>query len=155
SVDKAAAAKRRCHCGRHVGRGFRAADVKPVAKAINQAVVAKEKVAAEHAVAAHKNEVHTEIRHARGLIQKLRASKRELVHQQQGWIGQFTQESVLQRDAKLAQRLQSARRAFVQHSSSTARINQEQALLSGQDRKTTRLNSSHEWISYAVFCLKK
>src|SRR5438105_8437930 len=23
------------------------------------------------------------------------------------------------------------------------------------DRKTTRLNSSHEWISYAVFCLKK
>src|SRR5438105_11151918 len=23
------------------------------------------------------------------------------------------------------------------------------------DRKSTRLNSSHEWISYAVFCLKK
>src|SRR5438105_5138790 len=23
------------------------------------------------------------------------------------------------------------------------------------DRKITRLNSSHEWISYAVFCLKK
>src|SRR5207247_9348432 len=26
---------------------------------------------------------------------------------------------------------------------------------SGIDRKSTRLNSSHEWISYAVFCLKK
>src|SRR5438105_7576500 len=26
---------------------------------------------------------------------------------------------------------------------------------SGRDRKSTRLNSSHEWISYAVFCLKK
>src|SRR5438105_11297387 len=26
---------------------------------------------------------------------------------------------------------------------------------SSQDRKSTRLNSSHEWISYAVFCLKK
>src|SRR5438105_11255443 len=26
---------------------------------------------------------------------------------------------------------------------------------SGVDRKSTRLNSSHEWISYAVFCLKK
>src|SRR5207247_2849081 len=26
---------------------------------------------------------------------------------------------------------------------------------SGEDRKSTRLNSSHEWISYAVFCLKK
>src|SRR5438105_12065255 len=25
----------------------------------------------------------------------------------------------------------------------------------GADRKSTRLNSSHEWISYAVFCLKK
>src|SRR5438105_9392772 len=28
-------------------------------------------------------------------------------------------------------------------------------LLSDIDRKSTRLNSSHEWISYAVFCLKK
>src|SRR5207247_2370236 len=29
------------------------------------------------------------------------------------------------------------------------------ALICGKDRKSTRLNSSHEWISYAVFCLKK
>src|SRR5207247_9718072 len=28
-------------------------------------------------------------------------------------------------------------------------------LKSTVDRKSTRLNSSHEWISYAVFCLKK
>src|SRR5438105_8683579 len=28
-------------------------------------------------------------------------------------------------------------------------------ILRFQDRKSTRLNSSHEWISYAVFCLKK
>src|SRR5207247_7432652 len=27
--------------------------------------------------------------------------------------------------------------------------------LPSRDRKSTRLNSSHEWISYAVFCLKK
>src|SRR5207247_11394070 len=27
--------------------------------------------------------------------------------------------------------------------------------LPATDRKSTRLNSSHEWISYAVFCLKK
>src|SRR5438105_7058223 len=27
--------------------------------------------------------------------------------------------------------------------------------LDRQDRKSTRLNSSHEWSSYAVFCLKK
>src|SRR5258708_29064992 len=30
-----------------------------------------------------------------------------------------------------------------------------QALDVGQDRKSTRLNSSHQIISYAVFCLKK
>src|SRR5438105_7141241 len=28
-------------------------------------------------------------------------------------------------------------------------------LCAAKDRKSTRLNSSHEWISYAVFCLKK
>src|SRR5207247_9107355 len=28
------------------------------------------------------------------------------------------------------------------------------SLCGGIDRKSTRLNSSHEWISYAVFCLK-
>src|SRR5438105_10528637 len=32
-------------------------------------------------------------------------------------------------------------------------LQHRQALL--EDRKSTRLNSSHEWISYAVFCLKK
>src|SRR5207247_11273995 len=29
------------------------------------------------------------------------------------------------------------------------------ATVPAKDRKSTRLNSSHEWISYAVFCLKK
>src|SRR5207247_7636234 len=29
------------------------------------------------------------------------------------------------------------------------------SLTTEKDRKSTRLNSSHEWISYAVFCLKK
>src|SRR5688572_31465378 len=32
---------------------------------------------------------------------------------------------------------------------------QEDRLERGQDRKSTRLNSSHSQISYAVFCLKK
>src|SRR5207247_5750865 len=31
----------------------------------------------------------------------------------------------------------------------------DEARRRSQDRKSTRLNSSHEWISYAVFCLKK
>src|SRR5262245_62960015 len=36
-----------------------------------------------------------------------------------------------------------------------AQIEVEQRLGRGEDRKSTRLNSSHLGISYAVFCLKK
>src|SRR5438105_14395751 len=36
-----------------------------------------------------------------------------------------------------------------------ARQGPELPRLGRSDRKSTRLNSSHEWISYAVFCLKK
>src|SRR5688572_32320181 len=32
---------------------------------------------------------------------------------------------------------------------------QRQSRVGGRDRKSTRLNSSHSQISYAVFCLKK
>src|SRR5258708_39116553 len=31
----------------------------------------------------------------------------------------------------------------------------DRAIVGGRDRKSTRLNSSHQIISYAVFCLKK
>src|SRR5438105_12384467 len=31
----------------------------------------------------------------------------------------------------------------------------DEACAATPDRKSTRLNSSHEWTSYAVFCLKK
>src|SRR5207247_9767613 len=36
-----------------------------------------------------------------------------------------------------------------------SRVPHEQLRGTVADRKSTRLNSSHEWISYAVFCLKK
>src|SRR2546422_3326684 len=35
------------------------------------------------------------------------------------------------------------------------RLEQVRLHLGSQDRKSTRLNSSHGYISYAVFCLKK
>src|SRR5687768_18053282 len=35
------------------------------------------------------------------------------------------------------------------------RVSRGQARDPGRDRKSTRLNSSHGYISYAVFCLKK
>src|SRR2546427_5796029 len=36
-----------------------------------------------------------------------------------------------------------------------ARVGQGRGRLCARDRKSTRLNSSHSQISYAVFCLKK
>src|SRR5258708_14996070 len=35
------------------------------------------------------------------------------------------------------------------------RAAQQSGIEAGEDRKSTRLNSSHQIISYAVFCLKK
>src|SRR2546430_3934373 len=35
------------------------------------------------------------------------------------------------------------------------RLGMPESTIAGQDRKSTRLNSSHSQISYAVFCLKK
>src|SRR6202163_588833 len=37
----------------------------------------------------------------------------------------------------------------------TKNSRQARAIAKGTDRKSTRLNSSHQAISYAVFCLKK
>src|SRR2546421_5638301 len=41
------------------------------------------------------------------------------------------------------------------HTKRDAQITRARALLARVDRKSTRLNSSHDQISYAVFCLKK
>src|SRR5438876_3149171 len=46
-----------------------------------------------------------------------------------------------------------AARKCLQHDNSRSKIPQERGAAS--DRKSTRLNSSHPSISYAVFCLKK
>src|SRR2546430_12791589 len=42
-----------------------------------------------------------------------------------------------------------------QHRRDRSRRRRERTTGSGRDRKSTRLNSSHSQISYAVFCLKK
>src|SRR5688572_31358939 len=56
--------------------------------------------------------------------------------------------------------LKQASAALVQNSTppvlpDTRCVGAAQLPLRGQDRKSTRLNSSHSQISYAVFCLKK
>src|SRR5690606_39920326 len=59
---------------------------------------------------------------------------------------------IVEREADLVEALQSAQRE-AQSSFGDARMLVEKYLL--KDRKSTRLNSSHVKISYAVFCLKK
>src|SRR3712207_8866439 len=56
---------------------------------------------------------------------------------------------VVERDARKANRARSGRGVGV------VRFVDRMAFASGTDRKSTRLNSSHANISYAVFCLKK
>src|SRR2546430_13608492 len=46
-------------------------------------------------------------------------------------------------------------KVFSEHTSTILLSLHGAGVLSRQDRKSTRLNSSHSQISYAVFCLKK
>src|SRR2546426_8612844 len=64
---------------------------------------------------------------------------------------------VLNLEASSRRKLQTSRRHFVESSSSPWRksLLQRPEQAAGTDRKSTRLNSSHLVISYAVFCLKK
>src|SRR5215216_7237169 len=48
-----------------------------------------------------------------------------------------------------------ARRADVAHAAHQRLPDRRHRADEGEDRKSTRLNSSHQIISYAVFCLKK
>src|SRR5687768_18012364 len=45
--------------------------------------------------------------------------------------------------------------AVLRHRADGTRQPAARQLHAGEDRKSTRLNSSHGYISYAVFCLKK
>src|SRR5438105_8326530 len=47
------------------------------------------------------------------------------------------------------------RQKLEERARAVAETERRQRASEGEDRKSTRLNSSHEWISYAVFCLKK
>src|SRR5437867_10678907 len=46
-------------------------------------------------------------------------------------------------------------RERIEHNDFRSRLNAAGRLVFNRDRKSTRLNSSHRTISYAVFCLKK
>src|SRR5437867_5170970 len=47
------------------------------------------------------------------------------------------------------------RRVLIEHAGACRELEVVSATPHGRDRKSTRLNSSHRTISYAVFCLKK
>src|SRR5688572_13804723 len=59
------------------------------------------------------------------------------------------------RAMKLAEKYQRAVIAFIDTPAAYPGIESEERGISEADRKSTRLNSSHSQISYAVFCLKK
>src|SRR2546426_5505979 len=54
------------------------------------------------------------------------------------------------------QRLKKSRKLFMEaYHKSMAGLERRRSIIKYRDRKSTRLNSSHLVISYAVFCLKK
>src|SRR5207247_11320494 len=71
-----------------------------------------------------------------------------------GWVGRFKEletgaDSLVEVTRKLATDVEDEARSEILAWASAVRDSVR------RDRKSTRLNSSHEWISYAVFCLKK
>src|SRR5437763_3601743 len=73
-------------------------------------------------------------------------------HQQLG-IGVAAQD-VTALDQRLAL-LRIVEQLAIKHRDDRAILVEDGLLAVGEDRKSTRLNSSHRCISYAVFCLKK
>src|SRR5688572_32131633 len=64
----------------------------------------------------------------------------------------------LQEQLDLLAQYEAANADIVRHTPSVLPLPPDQFVLTspfGKDRKSTRLNSSHSQISYAVFCLKK
>src|SRR2546428_5616328 len=56
---------------------------------------------------------------------------------------------------RLGEVVQAARRAHRDPVDAVLEAEHGCLIFAGKDRKSTRLNSSHDQISYAVFCLKK
>src|SRR2546429_5517676 len=63
--------------------------------------------------------------------------------------------TTLFRSARAALAVDAAQRTPTDDSVAAASVAVAQAKALSTDRKSTRLNSSHGYISYAVFCLKK
>src|SRR2546430_2055339 len=59
--------------------------------------------------------------------------------------------------ADVVRRADMAERRGLSHAHAVARLvaRRDRGIVGSEDRKSTRLNSSHSQISYAVFCLKK
>src|SRR5207247_1710918 len=68
-------------------------------------------------------------------------------------LGIVTKSNLVLRDLDLLQEI--GRKNDISVHVTITTLNVDLARILEPDRKSTRLNSSHEWISYAVFCLKK
>src|SRR5688572_32003426 len=72
-----------------------------------------------------------------------------------GRQGEFNQRAVAAQMAKVAYRLDAAFILSLGDNFNPNGVQSGLKLSPREDRKSTRLNSSHSQISYAVFCLKK
>src|SRR6266478_5795734 len=79
--------------------------------------------------------------------------------------GKITEEEFVKRRSELLELQTNIRQTIFDKNTELQKLRERQinretfkrvlAILRDQDRKSTRLNSSHSQISYAVFCLKK
>ena len=76
NTRQAAAPQSRFNGGGCLVRGFASTDIEPPGEAVYEAVVAEEKIAAEHTVESRHHEVHSDIHYLRRLIQELCAVQR-------------------------------------------------------------------------------
>src|SRR5438105_12375631 len=78
-------------------------------------------------------------------------------HSDLNYSGNGTWNLLLQQGIQLLERFVQDDRVRIRQPRLNLQIKFKRPLPNGNDldRKSTRLNSSHEWISYAVFCLKK
>src|SRR5438105_12179474 len=97
---------------------------------------------------------------SRGVVQVPQGSLYPALHrlENRGLLAADWEETESGREAKFYRLTRKGRMQLETETASWQRLIEAVGLvlkLSEGDRKSTRLNSSHEWISYAVFCLKK
>src|SRR5437879_10034282 len=89
------------------------------------------------------------------LLEQLQGRFEQLCHDVAAAVNQAPAGQVINASEEKVRDLLADFRQATYRAALQLRIDAAQAAFSPSDRKSTRLNSSHRCISYAVFCLKK